>query len=160
MAERAAFKYAQENGLDVITVCPSLTLGPLLQSDVNFSSLVLLSFLKGSQELIETYNCKYFVDVRDVAEALLLVYTKPDASGRYICSLNRIKFADLVDMVRNVYPSFNYPNNIPERNEGNDLSSEKLKKLGWKCRTLKETIADSIKYYQEVGLLTMEEKTT
>ncbi|KAH0450861.1 hypothetical protein IEQ34_021553 [Dendrobium chrysotoxum] len=160
MAERAAFKYAQENGLDVITVCPSLTLGPLLQSEVNFSSLLLMNFLKGSHELIETYSCRNFVDVRDVAEALLLVYKKPDASGRYICSLNLIKFADLVDMLRNMYPSFNYPNNIPEMNEVSDLSSEKLKKLGWNCRTIEETIADSVKYYQEVGLLTMEKKTT
>ncbi|KAL0906320.1 hypothetical protein M5K25_024804 [Dendrobium thyrsiflorum] len=156
MAERAAFKYAQENVLDVITICPSLTLGPLLQPDVNFSSSVLINFLKGSHELIENYSCGNFVDVRDVAEALLLVYKKPEASGRYICSLNHIQFADLVDMLRNMYPSFNCPNSIPEMNEVNDFSLEKLKKLGWKCRTLKETIVDSIQYYQEVGLLTME----
>ncbi|KAH0450655.1 hypothetical protein IEQ34_021347 [Dendrobium chrysotoxum] len=132
MAEREAFKLAQENGLDVVTLCPR------------------------SPELIETYRSGAFVDVRDVADALLLVYETPNASGRYICSLNQTQNTDLIDMLKNMYPSFKYPNNIPDQNEANDLSSEKLKKIGWKCRTLKETIDDSVKYYQEVGLLSME----
>ncbi|KAL0906327.1 hypothetical protein M5K25_024811 [Dendrobium thyrsiflorum] len=150
MAEREAFKLAQENGLDVVTLCPSLVFGPLLQSNVNYSSLLLINFLKGSPELIETSRSGAFVDVRDVADALLLVYETPNASGRYICSLNQMQYTDLIDMLKNMYPSFKYPNNIPDKNEANDLSSEKLKKIGWKCRTLKETIDDSVKYYQEV----------
>ncbi|KAL0906328.1 hypothetical protein M5K25_024813 [Dendrobium thyrsiflorum] len=156
MAEREAFKLAQENGLDVVTLCPSLVFGPLLQSNVNYSSLLLINFLKGSPELIETSRSGAFVDVRDVADALLLVYETPNASGRYICSLNQTQYTDLIDMLKNMYPSFKYPNNIPDKNEANDLSSEKLKRIGWKCRTLKETIDDSIKYYKEVGLLIME----
>ncbi|KAL0906321.1 hypothetical protein M5K25_024805 [Dendrobium thyrsiflorum] len=156
LAEREAFKHAQEHGLDVVTICPSLIFGPLLQSNVNYSSFLLLSFLKGSLELIETYGNGSFVDVRDVANALLLVYEEPNASGRYICSFNQIQIADLIDMLKNMYPSFNYHNNIPEMNEVNDLSSEKLKKIGWKCRTLRETIVDSVRCYQEAGLLSME----
>ncbi|KAL0906330.1 hypothetical protein M5K25_024815 [Dendrobium thyrsiflorum] len=158
MAEREAFKLAQENGLDVVTLCPSLVFGPLLQSNVNYSSLLLIKFLKGSPELIETSRSGSFVDVRDVADALLLVYETPNASGRYICSLNQTQYTDLIDMLKNMYPSFKYPNNIPDKNEANDLSSEKLKKIGWKCRTLKETIDDSVKYYQEVGLLSMDDE--
>ncbi|PKU62874.1 tetraketide alpha-pyrone reductase 1-like [Dendrobium catenatum] len=156
MAEREAFKLAQENGLDVVTLCLSMVFGPLLQSNVNYSSSLLINLLKGSSELIETYRSGAFVDVRDVADALLLVYETPTASGRYICSLNQTQNTDLIDMLKNMYPSFKYPNNIPDKNEANDLSSEKLKKIGWKCRTLKETIDDSVKYYQEVGLLSLE----
>ena len=33
------------------------------------------------------------------------------------------------------------------------LSSNKLQKLGWKYRPLEETIADSIRSYEERGLL-------
>ncbi|XP_020701993.2 tetraketide alpha-pyrone reductase 1 isoform X1 [Dendrobium catenatum] len=156
LAEKEAFKHAQEHGLDVVTICPSLVFGPLLQSNVNHSSSLLLSFLKGSPELIEIYGSGSFVDVRDVANALLLVYEEPDASGRYICSLKQIQIADLIDMLKNIYPNFNYHNNIPEMNEVNDLSSEKLKKIGWKCRTLRETISDSVRCYQEAGLLSMD----
>ncbi|KAL0906329.1 hypothetical protein M5K25_024814 [Dendrobium thyrsiflorum] len=116
MAEREAFKLAQENGLDVVTLCPSLVFGPLLQSNVNYSSLLLINFLKGSPELIETSRSGAFVDVRDVADALLLVYETPNASGRYICSLNQTQYTDLIDMLKNMYPSFKYPNNIPDKN--------------------------------------------
>ena len=42
-----AFEYAKRSGLDVVTVCPSLVLGTILQSTINASSLVLIKFLKG-----------------------------------------------------------------------------------------------------------------
>jgi nucleoside-diphosphate-sugar epimerase len=47
LAEREAFAYAEKTGLDVVTICPSLVLGPLIQSTVNASSKVLLNYLKG-----------------------------------------------------------------------------------------------------------------
>lgn len=49
------------------------------------------------------------VDVRDVAEALLLVYEKPEAEGRYICTAHEIRTEDLVEKLRNIYPNYNYP---------------------------------------------------
>jgi nucleoside-diphosphate-sugar epimerase len=47
MAELEAFNYAKRTGLDVVTLCPSLVIGPLLQSTVNASSGVLVDFLTG-----------------------------------------------------------------------------------------------------------------
>jgi nucleoside-diphosphate-sugar epimerase len=49
LAERAAFAYAKETGLDVVSVCPSWCLGPLLQPTVNNSSLTLIDYLKGKK---------------------------------------------------------------------------------------------------------------
>lgn len=43
-----AFEYARSSGLDVVSVCPTLVLGPMMQSTVNSSSMVLLKLLKGS----------------------------------------------------------------------------------------------------------------
>lgn len=37
------------------------------------------------------------VDVRDVAEALLLAYEKPEAKGRYICTSYVLRMQDLVN---------------------------------------------------------------
>ncbi|XP_038703170.1 cinnamoyl-CoA reductase 1-like isoform X2 [Tripterygium wilfordii] len=47
-AESEALEYAKETGLDVVTICPSLILGPLLQSKVNSSSLFLIKLMKES----------------------------------------------------------------------------------------------------------------
>jgi nucleoside-diphosphate-sugar epimerase len=47
LAEREAFAYAEKTGLDIVTVLPSLVIGPLMQSTVNSSSEILLNYLKG-----------------------------------------------------------------------------------------------------------------
>lgn len=49
------------------------------------------------------------VDVRDVAQAVLLAYEKPGAEGRYICTAHHIKARDLVEELRSTYPDYNYP---------------------------------------------------
>lgn len=53
---------------------------------------------------------RMIVDVRDVAAALLLVYEKPEAEGRYICTSHAIKARELGDKLRSIYPHNNYPN--------------------------------------------------
>nr|APG32500.1 putative cinnamoyl-CoA reductase 5 [Freesia hybrid cultivar] len=152
LAEINAFDYAAKHKLDVVTVCPSLCIGPLLQATMNASSLVLISLLKGDRLSVEN-KVRHLVDVRDVADALLMVYEKPEASGRYICAPHAIKMSDLIDILKSMYPQYNYPNNFVEPNNEPRASSEKLKMLGWECRPLKETLIDTVEYYQVAGLL-------
>ncbi|KAI0492390.1 hypothetical protein KFK09_026661 [Dendrobium nobile] len=156
MAEKEAFRHAQETGLDVVTLCPSIVIGPLLQSTVNVSSFLLLDILKGSSEYTEKDRNWLFVDVRDVAEAALLIYEKREASGRYICTLDPIKIGDFFGMLKNIYPGFKYHKNFRELGIDLHMSSEKLRKIGWKHRTLKEAVSDSVQYYEEAGLLKKE----
>lgn len=48
-AEEQALDFAKRTGLAVVSICPTLVLGPILQSTtVNASSLVLLKLLKGA----------------------------------------------------------------------------------------------------------------
>lgn len=48
-AEEQALDFAKRTGLDVVSICPSLVLGPILQSTtVNASSLALLKLLTGA----------------------------------------------------------------------------------------------------------------
>ncbi|CAN6177494.1 unnamed protein product [Urochloa humidicola] len=46
LAEREAFAYAAKMGLDVVTICPSLVLGPLMQPTMNSSSKILHNYFK------------------------------------------------------------------------------------------------------------------
>jgi len=64
--------------------------------------------ITGKRESMEN-KIWHFVDVRDVADALLLVYEKPEASGRYICAPHPIKIRDLMDMLKSMYPEYDYP---------------------------------------------------
>lgn len=52
---------------------------------------------------------RIIVDVRDVAEALVMTYEKPEAEGRYICTAHMIRAQDLVEKLRSIYPNYNYP---------------------------------------------------
>jgi nucleoside-diphosphate-sugar epimerase len=47
-AEEQALSFAKRTGLDVESICPTLVLGPILQSTTNLSSLVLIKLLKGT----------------------------------------------------------------------------------------------------------------
>lgn len=151
-AESEAWECAKRSGLDVVTICPSLILGPILHSAVNASSKVLIKLLKEGYESLEN-KLRNLVDVRDVAEALLLVYEKPEAGGRYICTAHEIRTEDLVEKLRNIYPNYNYPKSFTEEEEGINLSSEKLQRLGWSYRPLEETLIDSVESYQKTGIL-------
>ncbi|KAG6434886.1 hypothetical protein SASPL_106530 [Salvia splendens] len=152
VAEAEAWEYAKKNGLSVVTVCPSLVLGPLLQENANSSSLVLIKLLKECYKEIEN-NLRKLVDVRDVAEALLLVYEKPEAEGRYICLGHFITNWELVDMLKTFYPNYGYPQRFKDGKDQLKISSEKLQKLGWKPRPLRETIVDSVESCKKFGIL-------
>ncbi|XP_077215778.1 cinnamoyl-CoA reductase 1-like isoform X2 [Tasmannia lanceolata] len=151
-SESEALEYAEKSGLEVVTVCPAWIIGPLLQPTMNHSSMIFTDLLKGFEEVENDFR-GLIVDVRDVAEALLLVYEKQKASGRYICLAHSIGVRDLVEKLRSMYPNYNYPKNYMEAEKELKMSSEKLKRLGWKYRSLEETLADTVGYFQEAGLL-------
>ncbi|CAN1316123.1 Cinnamoyl-CoA reductase 1 [Linum perenne] len=122
-AEGQAFELAKATGLDFVSVCPTFILGPVLQPTVNASSLVLLRLLKEGHD--STGNkCRTMVDVRDVAEALLLAYKKAETLGRFIEGAERL-----------------------------ELSSQKLQRLGWSYRPVQETLVDSVESYKKAGIL-------
>ncbi|KAF6174175.1 hypothetical protein GIB67_033707 [Kingdonia uniflora] len=151
-AESDALEYAKENKLDVVTVCPSFVIGPMLQSTANLSNLMLITILRDGINTLEN-TLRPFVDVRDTAEALLLVYEKPEAEGRYICTSHMIRTKDLVDKLSSIYPNYNYPKNFSEGKDEHKLSSEKLQKLGWKYRPLEQILIDSIESFQDAGVI-------
>ena len=62
----------------------------------------------GDRDTVEN-RLRNIVDVRDVTDALLLAYEKPEASGRYICSSHPIKVSDMMNILKNLYPTYTYP---------------------------------------------------
>uniref|UniRef100_A0A0D9XF61 NAD-dependent epimerase/dehydratase domain-containing protein n=1 Tax=Leersia perrieri TaxID=77586 RepID=A0A0D9XF61_9ORYZ len=143
-AEEIALEYGQKNGLHVITVCPGLVFGPLLQTVIlNTSSKVLLYIIKGGPDAMMN---KFFpiVDVRDVADASLLVYENAGPSERFICAQDQMDTKDLVVLMKSI---------VVDVDSRVDLTSEKLKKLGWKPMKHEETLADSVEFYRKAGFL-------
>ncbi|KAL6603815.1 hypothetical protein ACP70R_044176 [Stipagrostis hirtigluma subsp. patula] len=153
VAEREALDYAKKTGLDVVTVCPPWVIGPLLQPTVNTTSLRLIKYLNG--EIAEEKR-RNMVDVRDVADALILVYESPEASGRFICSAHDMKVSQVVGAVKRLRPDLklNYPDKFTVQVEDERLvSSKKLQALGWKFRTVEETLRDTVESYKAAGIV-------
>ncbi|KAG8057233.1 hypothetical protein GUJ93_ZPchr0002g25807 [Zizania palustris] len=107
-AEEMSLKYAEKNGLHVVTLLPCLVFGPLLQTvHLNTTTKVLLFMIKGGPDIM---NNKFWpiIDVRDVADALLLVFEKAGTSERYICSTDQIDLKDVLNLMKSMYPNFSY----------------------------------------------------
>ncbi|KAJ9553961.1 hypothetical protein OSB04_018006 [Centaurea solstitialis] len=105
------------------------------------SSVASCICTKGYEELEKRQ--RLIVVVRDLVEALLLVYEKPEASERYICTSHAIRSKKLVEMLKKYI-------------ESDDIFSiifEKLQKMGWSYRPLEETLVDSVESYTENGIL-------
>nr|POE52828.1 cinnamoyl-coa reductase 1 [Quercus suber] len=117
-----------------------------------FSLLLPLNYPAGGNESIEN-KLSMLVDVRDVAEALLLAFEKPEAEGRYICLAHMINAKDLVDSLKSIHPNYNYPKNFCQVRDEKRLSSKKLQRLGWSYRPLKETLTDAIESYRNAGIV-------
>ncbi|CAN6834493.1 unnamed protein product [Brassica oleracea var. botrytis] len=152
-AESEAFEFAKRTGISLVSICPTMVFGPVLQQHtVNASTLALAKLLKEGFESREN-QVRLIVDVRDVAQALLLVYEKPEAEGRYICTAHKAKEKDVVEKLKSLYPNYNYPKSYVEVEERSTMTSEKLQKLGWTFRPLEETLVDSVESYRKAKIL-------
>ncbi|WCJ41967.1 NAD(P)-binding Rossmann-fold superfamily protein [Euphorbia peplus] len=105
LAEKAAWDYAEKHGIDVVTIHPSTCLGQLLQPGLNASCAVLQQLLLGSKDTQENYWLGA-VHVKDVAEAQVLIFETPTASGRYLCTNGIYQFGDFADKVSKLFPEF------------------------------------------------------
>ncbi|KAJ0085265.1 hypothetical protein Patl1_09334 [Pistacia atlantica] len=152
-AESEALEYGKRPGLNVVSICPTFIFGPILQSTLNASSMILVKLLK--EEGCESVDnrLRMIVDVRDVAEASVLLYEKPEVEGRYICTAYGCRGQELVDKLKSIYPNYIYPTNFTEGGEEIVLTSAKLQNLGWSYRPLEETLFDSIESYKKAGIL-------
>ncbi|XP_047092956.1 cinnamoyl-CoA reductase 1-like [Lolium rigidum] len=156
-AEEIALEYGKKNGLQVISLCPGVVFGPLLQHMVlNTTSKVLVYIIKGGPDTM-TNKSWPIVDVRDVADALLLLYNKAGSSERYLCSLDLLDMKDLLEILKNMYPNYSYADKIVDADYRIEMTSHRLKNLGWKPRKLEETLADSVESYEEAGFLQVSE---
>ncbi|KAL0456175.1 UNVERIFIED_CONTAM: Tetraketide alpha-pyrone reductase 1, partial [Sesamum latifolium] len=52
LAEEAALKFAEENGLDLVVINPAFVIGPLLQPTLNVTSDSFLSFIREGMTLL------------------------------------------------------------------------------------------------------------
>ncbi|XP_059645856.1 anthocyanidin reductase ((2S)-flavan-3-ol-forming) [Cornus florida] len=163
LAEKAAWKFAKENNIDLITVIPTLMAGPSLTPDVPSSiglgmSLItgnefLINGLKGMQMLSGSISISH---VEDVCRAHIFVAEKESASGRYICCAVNSSVPELAKFLNKRYPQYKVPTDFGDFPSKAKLiiSSEKLIKEGFSFKYGIEDIYDqSVAYFKAKELL-------
>ncbi|CAN1797866.1 Phenylacetaldehyde reductase [Linum perenne] len=154
LAEEAAWKFAKESGIDLVTINPGFVIGPFLQKSLNFTVEEVLRIMNGNRKFPgESYR---FVDVRDVASSHVLAFEIPTASGRY-CVVGRMAhYTEVLEILQEQYPSLQMAAKWENEKttEGHcRISQEKAKSLGVKFTPLEVSLRDTIECFKEKGVI-------
>lgn len=155
LAEKAAWDFAEKNGLDVVAIHPATCLGSLLQPGLNASCAVLQQLVQGSTDTQE-YHWLGAVHVRDVARAQVLLYETPTASGRHLCTNGIYQFGDFADKVSKLFPEFPVHRFTGETQPGLIAckdAARKLINLGLIFTPVEDAIRDTVESLKEKGFL-------
>ncbi|KAG6695108.1 hypothetical protein I3842_09G079300 [Carya illinoinensis] len=163
LAEKAAWKFAEENNIDLITVIPTLMAGTPLTPDIPSSVGLAMSLITGNEFLINALKGMQMLSgsisiahVEDVCRAQIFVAEKESASGRYICCAANTSVPELAKFLNKRYPQYQVPTDLggfPSKAKLT-LSSEKLIKEGFSFKYGIEDVYDqSVDYFKAKGLL-------
>ncbi|XWS12772.1 hypothetical protein CRYUN_Cryun37aG0118900 [Craigia yunnanensis] len=163
LAEKAAWKFALENNIDLITVIPSLMTGPSLTPDVPSSIGLATSLISGNEFLINALKGMQMLSgsisithVEDVCRAHVFLAEKESASGRYICCAVNSSVPELAKFLNKRYPDFKVPTDFGDFPSKAKLiiSSEKLISEGFSFKFGIEEIYDqTVEYVKAKELL-------
>ncbi|TKY48995.1 Dihydroflavonol-4-reductase protein [Spatholobus suberectus] len=139
LTEEAAFMFAKENGIDLVSVITTTVAGPFFSANVPSSVKVLLSPITGEPEffkILSAVNARMgsiaLVHIEDICSAHIFLMEHSKAEGRYICSNQSCPLSTLANLLAKEY----YSNKkwIAEKNYDKvpcEISSKKLKDLGF-----------------------------
>ncbi|PON58671.1 NAD(P)-binding domain containing protein [Trema orientale] len=142
--EKAALEFAEKHGLDVVTLIPSLVVGPFICPHLPASVGLALTMIFGNNKALYKYITKTaMVHIDDVARAHIFLLENPNAEGRYICSSDEISLDEMALLLSKRWPNIEIPTeeyvSSLKEIEGCDqkyssLSSEKLLKSGFEYK--------------------------
>ncbi|KAB1224975.1 Cinnamoyl-CoA reductase 1 [Morella rubra] len=154
LAEAAAWKFAKENGIDMVTINPGWVIGPFLQPTVNATVEPILKLINGAQKTLDPAPPDW-VDVRDTATAHILAYENPSANGRYCVVAKTISYSEVVKILRELFPTFNLPETSCEGVSICKISKEKVESLGLKFIPMEVSLKDTVECLREKNFLSV-----
>ncbi|EEF38791.1 tetraketide alpha-pyrone reductase 1 [Ricinus communis] len=154
LAEKAAWEFCNDNGIDLVTVLPSFVIGPSLPPDLCSTVSDVLGLLKGETDKFQWHGRMGYVHIDDVALCHILVYEQENARGRYICSSTILDNNELVSFLSARYPSLSIPKRFEQLDRPYyEFNTSKLKSLGFKFKSIHQMFDDCIASLIEQGHL-------
>uniref|UniRef100_A0A0E0IEJ3 NAD-dependent epimerase/dehydratase domain-containing protein n=1 Tax=Oryza nivara TaxID=4536 RepID=A0A0E0IEJ3_ORYNI len=155
LAEKAAWEFAKENGIDLVAVLPTFVVGPNLSHELSPTTTDVLGLFQGETTKFTMYGRMGYVHIDDVASCHILLYETPRAAGRYICNSAVLDVNELVTLLARRFPSYPIPKSLPcvygEQTYG--FSTAKVRELGMKFRDVEEMFDDAVDSLRAHGYL-------
>ncbi len=112
LAEREAWNFINSgeniNKMEMVAINPPLILGPLPNKDRTTSAEMISTLMLGQVPGVARMKVG-IVDVRDVASALILAMTTPEAAGnRFICPAETVWLKEIADTLHKEYAGRGY----------------------------------------------------
>ncbi|XP_057509337.1 tetraketide alpha-pyrone reductase 2-like isoform X1 [Actinidia eriantha] len=156
VAEKEAWKIAEESGIDLVVVNPAFVVGPLLAPQPTSSLRLILAIVKGLRGEYPNTTLG-FVHIDDVIAAHILAMEESKASGRLICSSTVAHWSEIIEMLRAKYPSYPFEDRCDsQKGQSNphSMNSNKIIQLGLSpLKPLDQMFDDCIKSFQDKGFL-------
>ena len=103
-AERLAWDFAKQHGMDLSTIHPGAIIGPALDEDASISVGLVSGLLDNSTPALPS-NGFSIIDVRDVADMHVAALEKPEAIGqRYLATAEYMPFPKVAQTIQELYP--------------------------------------------------------
>ncbi|CAA0808660.1 NAD(P)-binding Rossmann-fold superfamily protein [Striga hermonthica] len=164
VTERAAFQFAEENGIDLISVITTTVGGSFLTPTVPTSIRVLMSPVTGDSKFLSILNSVNsrmgsiaLVHIEDICRAHVFLMEHANAEGRYICCTRSCTLSELVELIKNGHPcpitprldSTEEMKSIPS-----EISSKKIRDLGFEFDySIQDIVQQSVRCCLEFGFL-------
>uniref|UniRef100_A0A803KP25 NAD-dependent epimerase/dehydratase domain-containing protein n=1 Tax=Chenopodium quinoa TaxID=63459 RepID=A0A803KP25_CHEQI len=154
LAEEAAWKFAKDHDLDLVTMNPGMVIGPMLQPNLNESVALIFNLINGAQ----TYpnEALPWVHIQDVAEAHIRAFELPSAKGRYILVESVAHYSEIVKLLHDIYPSIQLPEKCVDDEplaKTFRVSKAKAESLGIQYIPLKDSVKDTVEKLREKKLI-------
>ncbi|MED6191593.1 hypothetical protein PIB30_001871 [Stylosanthes scabra] len=162
-SEEAAFKFAKEKEIDLVSVIATTVAGPFFTANVPSSLKVLLSPITGEPQFYKILNAVNsrmgsiaLVHIEDTCNAHIFLMENDKAQGRYICSSLSCPLSKLANLLDKHYSNSNIKR-VPEKNYDKvpcEISSKKLNDLGFSYKHgLEDIINQTIMCCLDYGYL-------
>jgi nucleoside-diphosphate-sugar epimerase len=171
LAEKAAWDFLEKEkpNFTIATINPPMVFGPIIHNldsleNMNTSNQRILYAAQGKfKDEIPATGVHLWVDVRDVAEAHIAAFEKEEAANkRFFIVAGLFSNKEIAQIIKKEFPQYK---DLPsESTPGGDYpeggakaifkynNKRSIEILGLKYRSLEQSIIDSIKSFQEVGL--------
>lgn len=157
LTEEAAFRFARENGVHLVSLVLPTVAGPFLTTSVPTSIQLLLSPITGDPKLYSVlasvharFGCVPLAHVQDVCDAHVLLMEAPRAEGRYLCAAGGYAVAQLARLLASRYLPFRAGDRLSKDFDDVScsppvVSSRRLLDLGFRFRhDVEDVVKDSV----------------